>query len=148
MEARAEVARLEGKKQKTATPTAKERPPFYDRYSGYSTETWLNTTGEIMNRRACMCLPSPTTVWPRGGSEIARDAHACDRFPQPPVAPQAVPPGRRRSPLLYPLKMCAVICATNRELGYGAQSFPRVRGRESRWWGHRWAGRKLEVVNL
>ena len=35
-------------------------------------------------RCACMCSLSPTTGrWP-GGSEIARDAHACARFPQPP----------------------------------------------------------------
>jgi len=32
-------------------------------------------------RCACMCSLSPTTGrWP-GGSEIARDAHACARFP-------------------------------------------------------------------
>lgn len=61
-EARAEVGRLEGKKQKTATSTAKERPPFYEKYSGYSLETWLNTTGEIMNRRAKVPQESVTAT--------------------------------------------------------------------------------------
>ena len=51
MEAREEVVRLECKRQKTATASARERPPFYEKYSGYSAKDWLITTGEIMKRR-------------------------------------------------------------------------------------------------
>ncbi|KAL1504508.1 hypothetical protein AB1Y20_010910 [Prymnesium parvum] len=44
-------ARLEGKRQRCASPQ-KERPPHFEKHGKYDMLTWLRTTGDIMNRRA------------------------------------------------------------------------------------------------
>lgn len=51
-EVKAEVDRLEGKEQKTNPNSARDRPPHFEKYGEYTTKQWLQTTGEIMNRRA------------------------------------------------------------------------------------------------
>ena len=49
-DARAELERLQGKRQKASAE--KTRPPNFEKYSGYTPEAWLTTTGEIMKARA------------------------------------------------------------------------------------------------
>ena len=68
-EARKELERLQAKKQKVAA--AKERPPFYEKYSSYSPEVWLSTTGEIMNARAITPKEGVDKPLPRTGEHGA-----------------------------------------------------------------------------